>query len=341
MPKVTKHPRLRAKTYKGASGQIHVYYVYDMRQEGVPDIRLGKDFAHAVERWDELHNHKPRTIGRLQEAFDRWRQKELPKYDSAETAKGYAKNLGKLEPVFGQMAWDEIDLPILRRYLDLRTAKTQGNREMTLLALIWGKAVLWGMTRHPWPAAGVKNWKNAESAREFEVTDELFAAVYAEGDQVLRDCMDIATATGMRLTDARQVLMPAGGMLHFRSGKAGKRAFFEVASSPVLSELVKRREKSPGNCLMLLATGTGHEVSARMLRTRWDEARERAADKAAKTGNPGLARAIRAMYLRDMRSRAADLAGDVAEASKLLQHSSKRLTEKHYRTRAEKLRAVR
>ena len=50
---------------------------------------------------------------------------------------------------------------------------------------------------------------------------------------------------------------------------------------------------------------------------------------------------IRAMYLRDMRSRAADLAGDIGEATKLLQHSSQRLTERHYRTKAEKLRAVR
>ena len=41
------------------------------------------------------------------------------------------------------------------------------------------------------------------------------------------------------------------------------------------------------------------------------------------------------MYLRDMRSRAADLAGDIDEASKLLQHSSKALTRKHCRTKAE------
>lgn len=50
---------------------------------------------------------------------------------------------------------------------------------------------------------------------------------------------------------------------------------------------------------------------------------------------------IRAMYLRDMRSRAANLAEDVEAASKLLQHSSKALTEKHYRTKPQTLRAVR
>lgn len=341
MPKVTKYPRLRTQVRRGRAGQVYVYYVYDMRPEGKPDARLGRDYDEALRQWDVLHNHKPRTVGRLQEAFDRWRERELVKYDSAETRKGYGKNLGKLEPVFGQMTWDEITLPILREYLERRTAKTQGNREMSLMSVIWGKAQMWGMTRLPWPAAGVKNWKNEERARSFEVTDALFAAVYAEADQVLRDCMDISTATGMRLTDARTVRMPVDGRLRHKSGKTGKWVEFSVAESPVLAALVERREAMRAHSVMLLTTQTGRQVSMSMLRDRWDDARDLAALKAEKTGNRAFGASIRAMYLRDMRSRAADLAGTIAEASKLLQHSSQRLTEKHYRTKAEILRAVR
>lgn len=341
MPKATKYPRLRTKVYRGASGQAYVYYSYDMRPEGKPDVRLGKDHAEAIRLWDELHNKKPRTIGRLQEAFDKWELQELPKYESAETKRGYAKNLRTIAPVLGHMTWDEVTLPILREYLDRRSAKTQGNREVSLLSIVWGKAMLWGMTRLPWPAAGLKNWKNAEKAREFEVTDELFAAVYAEADQVLRDCMDIATATGMRLTDARTVRMPIGGKLRHKSGKTGKWVEFDVSQSAVLSALVSRRESAKAYCTMLLATDTGRAVSMSMLRGRWEDARDRAALKAEQTGNREFGAQIRAMYLRDMRSRAADLAGDIGEATKLLQHSSQRLTEKHYRTKAEKLRAVR
>lgn len=341
MPKITKYPRLRTKVYKGKGGQAYVYYVYDMRPDGEPDIRLGSDYAEAVAKWDELHNKKPRTIGRLQEAFDRWRQDKLPEYTSAETRKGYAKNLSTLERVVGAMSWEEVTLPVLREYLDRRKAKTQGNREMSLLQLIWGRALLWGMTEKPWPAQGIKNWKNPERPREFEVTDELFAAVYAEGDQVVRDCMDIASATGLRLTDARTIRMPVDGALQIRTSKRGKPARFVVADSPVLSELVARREAMKAASVMLLATNTGRQVSARMLTDRWDDARAKAAKKAEKAGNPEFAARIRAMYLRDMRSRAADLAEDVDEASKLLQHSSKALTAKHYRTRAQTLRAVR
>jgi hypothetical protein len=341
MPRITKYPRLRTKVYKGRSGQAYVYYVYDMRPDGKPDIRLGKDYDKAIELWQQLHHKIPLTIGRLEEAFARWEERELPKYDSAETRKGYAKNLKAIRPVFGGMAWDEIDLPTLRLYLDKRTAKTQGNREMSLLQIIWSKALIWGMTRQPWPAQGIKNWKNPEQAREFEVTDAMFAAVYAEADQVLRDCMDIATATGMRLTDARTVRMPACGVLRHKADKTGKWAEFDVSLSPVLSALVARREATKAHCTMLLATDTGRQVSMRMLRDRWEDARDKAARKAEVTGNPEFGRTIRAMYLRDMRSRAADLAVDIGEASKLLQHSSQRTTERHYRTRAEKLRAVR
>jgi hypothetical protein len=247
----------------------------------------------------------------------------------------------RIEPVFGQMTWDTITLPILREYLDRRTAKTQGNRELALMSIIWGKALLWGMTRCPWPAAGVKNWKNQESARTFEVTDALFNAVYSEADQVLRDCMDIATATGMRLTDARTIRMPVDGIIRHKPSKTGKAVEFDVSASPVLAALVVRREAAKAHCVMLLCTDTGRQVTPAMLRDRWEDARDKAALKASKTGNPDFAKSIRAMYLRDMRSRAADLAGNMADASKLLQHSSQALTAKHYRNKAEKLTAVR
>lgn len=341
MPKITKYPRLRTKVYKGAGGQAYVYYVYDMRPDGEPDIRLGKDHAEAVAKWDELHNRKPRIVGRLQEAFDKWRDEVLPKYASKETRDGYTKNLRKLEPVFGQMSWDEITVPILVKYLQLRSGKTQANREMSVMQLIWGKAILWGFTQRTWPAAGIKGWKNPEREREFAVTDELFTAVYAEGDQVVRDCMDIASATGMRLTDARTVRMPVDGVIRYKSSKAGKWAQFEVGQSPTLQAIVERREAMKAFSVMLLATPTGRQVSARMLNDRWDDARDRAAKKAEQTGNPEFAKLIREMYLRDMRSRAADLAEDLQQASKLLQHSSVTLTRKHYRTKAEKLTAVR
>jgi hypothetical protein len=208
---------------------------------------------------------------------------------------------------------------------------------------IWNWSRTEGYTDLPWPAAGMErsDWKNKEKAREFEVTDELFDAVYAEADQVLKDAMDISTATGYRVTDTRTVPIPTDGMLRNTAHKTGKRAKFEILESPVLTAIAARRQSIKADHIMLLSTPTGRPVSYSMLRDRWEAARKTAAEKAEKNGDADLAKSIRAMYLRDMRKRASDLADSDESASKLLQHSNTAITRKHYRSRATKLKPVR
>ena len=154
MPKITKYPRLRVHVRKGRAGQVYTYWFYDMRPEGKPDVALGKDYETALARWDELHNQRPRVRGTCEEAFERWEREKLPAYENAETRRSYAKQLVKLRSKFAAILWEAIKLPHLVRYLEWRTAKTQGNREMALFQIIWNQARLWGMTELPWPAAG-------------------------------------------------------------------------------------------------------------------------------------------------------------------------------------------
>ena len=338
-----QHPRLRSHSRRRKSGRVVVYYFYDMRPDGKPDVPLGTDFDQALAKWREIHERAPRIAGTLEEAFTDWERDVLPNYSSAETKRGYTKNLRQLRPVFGEATWDQVDLPSLKAYLRPRTAKTQGNREMALLSVIWNWARGEGYTSLPWPAAGMERsrWKNREAAREFEVTPQLFAAVYAEADQVLRDCMDISSATGMRLTDARQVLLPAGDVLRLKANKTGKKADFDLSLSAVLPDLIERRRALKADHLMLLSTPDGRPVSQRMLRDRWDEARQRAAVRAYIANDDELGRSIRAMYLRDMRKMASDLVETDEEAATLLQHGNVALTRRHYRTRATKLKPVR
>jgi hypothetical protein len=236
--------------------------------------------------------------GTIQEAIDRWRAECLPLHKD-KTREDYTRHLARIEPVFGKAAWHQVTVPVMRQYLDKRTAKTQGNRELSVLSILWGMARRWGMTELEWPARDLKGWKNPEKPRAFEVTDEMFAAVHHEADQVLKDCMDLASATGMRLTDVRTIAMPSDGLLRFRAGKTSKGAYFVVDESPVLSALVERRKRCDVPCTMLIITPTGRALSERMLRERYDAAREAAAIKAEKSNNPGLASQIRAMYLRD------------------------------------------
>lgn len=338
MPRKSKYPRLRVHVRKGKGGQVWTSYWFDMRGEGVPDISLGSDYETALKKWDELHNKKPRIVGTIEEAFNAWELEVLPTYTSAETRKGYTQNLRHLRPVFNIATWDAVTFPVLKQYLKKRTAKTQGNREMALFSIIWRWAYGEGYTPLPWPAAGMERskWKNKETPRVMEVTDAVFAAIYSAATPMLRAAMDIVTATGLRLTDARTVLMPTSGVLHVRASKTGKASTFEVALSPVLQTIVAGRSQIEANHLMLLSTPSGRPVSARMLREAFETARAAAAE-----AHPELAEAIKAMYMRDMRKRAADLAGDLKEASELLQHSSTKVTADHYRTKPTKVRPVR
>jgi site-specific recombinase XerC len=336
MPKRTPYPRLRTHVRKGAKGQVWVSYFYDNRPE--KDIPLGSDYDEAIKKWREIHEHKPRIAGTLLEAMERWQAESLPTYSNAETRKSYARQLGNLKPVFGPATWDQIGMPELKGYLKKRSAKTQGNRELAVLSIVWNYARGEGYTKLPWPAAGMEKskWKNKEVARQVEVSDALFAAVYSEAGSLLRDAMDLASATGLRLTDCRTVQIPPGDVLRVRASKTGKNAEFSLGDSAVLGRLVEARRKVSATHLLLLTTSSGRPVSARMLRDRWDEAREKAAQ-----AHPELADELRAMFLRDMRKRASDLAANLEEASRLLQHSSVSVTAKHYRTKATKLRPVR
>ncbi len=340
------HPKLRAHTRKRKSGRVVTYYFYDRRTEGEEDIPLGSDYDQALAKWKEIHEHKPRIAGTIEEAFSAWEsdtQAGLPSYSNPDTRKDYQKCLAKLRPVFGPSTWEAVQFVHLKTYLKKRSAKTRANREMSVLQIVWNWARGEGLTTLPWPAAGMERskWKNQEHARRFEVTDDLFEAVYQAGDQVLRDCMDVASATGMRLKDVIAVLLPAGDTLRLKASKTGKAVDFDLSLSAVLPELIRRRRAIKAGHLMLLSTRTGRPVSLTMLRTRWEFAREWAALNVEAAGESELAAEIRAMFLRDMRKRAGDLAESDEEASKLLQHSSVSVTRKHYRTKVARLKTVR
>jgi hypothetical protein len=103
---------------------------------------------------------------------------------------------------------------------------------MSVFQVVWNYARIKGLTELPWPAAGMERsgWKNKEKARKAPVTDAMFEAVYAEGDQLLRDAMDLASATGMRVTDVRTVpLPPTATSCGWRPARPARKADFDLA----------------------------------------------------------------------------------------------------------------
>lgn len=242
------YPRLRIRIRRRKSGKVVVYYFYDATAAGGGEIALGADYDWAVAQWKEINARgtaQPTIAGTLEEAFSRWEAEVLPEYKSAETKRGYAKSLRMMRPAFANATWDKVDLPTIKAYLKKRTAKTQGNREMALLSIVWNWSRGEGLTTLPWPAAGMERsrWKNKERARKIKVQDAVYDAIYAEAPQHIRDCMDLGSATGMRLTDCITVLMPRGQILTLEANKTGKEAEWDLNLSQVLPGLVARRDR--------------------------------------------------------------------------------------------------
>lgn len=320
MPKKTRFPGLRTHVRKGKAGQRWVSYSLDRRAEGEKNIPLGTDYAEALKRYADIKAGRGRVKGTIEEAFARWEAEVLPAH-KPETKAGYTKHLRHIRPVFSPAAWENIGMPTLDAYLEKRTAKTQGNREMALLSLIWRWAVRKGITTVQWPGVGHEKsrWKNTEKPRTVEVTDAMFAAVYASGGCLLRDYLDIATATGLRVGDvvALRLSDMRGTALAITAQKTGKPHTIDVTDS-VLLAVVERRKSIKAEHLFLLAEGR-KPVTYRMLLARFNAARAIAAKTVPECAG---------LILRDCRKRAAQLAGD--GATDLLQHSSKAVTSKHY-----------
>jgi integrase len=322
MPKRTKHPRLRVHVSIGKAGQVWKSWFYDMRGTGERDIALGSDYDAALRQWADIRAGKGRARGTIEEAFARWEREELPN-KTPQTRDDYAKHLRHIRPVFGPAAWENVGMKTLKGYLKARSAKVQANREMAVLSIVWRWAQTEDLTRQPWPAAGLERsrWKNPESARRVEVTDAMFAAVYGAADRLLRDYLDIATATGLRVHDVVGLRLSdiRGDKLVVVANKTretGKLPLeIDIAGSVVL-DVLARRPKVPH--LFLLADGR-RPVTARQLGDRFKAARAEAAKIVPECAG---------LYLRDCRKRAAQLAGD--GATNLLQHSSKSVTDKHY-----------
>jgi hypothetical protein len=341
MPKKSKHPGLRAHSWRTAGGEIRTAYYLDNRAgqhqaDGPQEIRLGTDYERALQRWRELVLLAPMQAGTIGEAMARWERDELPGYRES-TRRDYGLCLASIRPVFGPAAWPRVDMPVLARYLAERKAKTRANRELALLSIIWRRAMLWGLTTLPWPAAGLERskWKNREKPRAFEPGPDHFAAVYSHASQVLRDAMDIISATGLRVRDAISVGIPADGVLRGAASKTGKRFAIDMTASAALAPLLERRKGYPAAHLCLLSHPGGGRVTERQLIQQWQTARAKAV--AAHPKLPGLA----GMYLRDLRKLAAEDAESLAAAAALLQHDDPRLTRAHYRRTPAAVKAVR
>ena len=149
----------------------------------------------------------------------------------------------------------------------------------------------------------------------------------------------LATCCIRRPADVLKIALTdlSGGFLLIGQGKTEKRLRLRLEDAGVQSELstcinnlLERRAINGVKTSTLITNSSGLRMSLQMLRNRWDDAREKAATKAAVDGDPALSSSIRQFQFKDIRPKAASEI-DLTHASRLLGHSTEEMTKKVYR----------
>ncbi|OAE10680.1 integrase [Pseudomonas simiae] len=316
------------------NGTVWVGYYY--RDANGKELPLGGDLDKARLKWAELEaKAKPADLKILQGIFDRYERDIIPK-KAPRTQKDNRAELKHLRKGFEGAPIDAITPSMVAQYRDARTAKTRANREIALLSHVFNMAREWGFTDRENPCAGVR--KNKEKVRDYYANDMVWAAVYGQAPQELKDAMDLAYLTGQRPADviAMKKGDVEGDFLTVQQGKTSKRLRIQMQTDSVKNSLglliddITARNKHHISQHFVLSK-TGMRVSQQMLRNRWDDAREAAVALAASEGRAGDAEKIRQFQFKDIRPKAASEITDIADASLLLGHSEQEITKRVYR----------
>jgi integrase len=162
---------------------------------------------------------------------ERWKKEELHKL-AFRTQKSYAEHLVNLQEAFKDFTLDDIRAVDVRQYLDRRSKKVAGNREVSLLSVIFNWARERGLTNGANPCLGVK--RNKESPRGRYVTDEEYDAALAKAPSFLQDTMDLALLTGQRVSDVLKMTRQdmRDGVLSVVQDKTGAKVGIRACPRP-------------------------------------------------------------------------------------------------------------
>ncbi|MET3052075.1 tyrosine-type recombinase/integrase [Pseudomonas alkylphenolica] len=333
-------PRMLRRVRNLKSGSQWVGYYYDGRDENGKrvEIPLGTDLDVAKMEWAKLDRKAvPKIVRLLGDVFNRYERDVIPS-KMPRTQKDNLLSLKQLRGAFNEAPIDAITPQIIAQYRDKRSGKVRANREISLLSHIYNMAREWGITERENPAAGVR--KNKERPRDFYAGPEIWDAVYRWAASELRDAMDLAYLTGQRPADVLSMRATdcVDGHLQVAQRKTSKKLRIQLQTNSQLNDLglllerllEQRKERSARNPY-LITTEDGRNVTASMLRLRFDGARKSAVKEALESQDKVLAEQIRLFQFRDIRPKAASEIVDLARASRLLGHTDKRITEYVYR----------
>lgn len=296
-------PRMTARTMK--SGRVRYYYTGFGGKKP-----LGSDLNQARLEWAKLENGEDESV-KFVAISNRWKKEELPKL-SFRTQKSYSEHLANLQEAFKAFTLNDIQAVSVRQYLDKRSKKVAGNREVSLLSIIFNWARERGLTNNPNPCLGVK--RNKESPRRRYVTDEEYDAACMKAEPFLRDTMDLALLTGQRVSDVLKMTRQdmRDGVLWVVQDKTGAKVGIRIEGDlKIVLERVLARPHAVSS-VFLIADERGQRVSYWAI-------------------NYAFKRLGVDWQFRDLRAKAATDSPDIKAAQDLLGHATEATTAKVYR----------
>lgn len=324
-------PRMSRKAWRDRHGVEHVafYYLHPRDEQGRQRMEpLGTERALALRKWAEIEaKAPPLESGLLEPIFARYGREIVPR-KALRTQRDNEVMLKLLRDTFGAMSIEAIQPRHIRGYLDKRTAKVRANREMALFSHVWNKAREWGYTDRANPVQGIE--KNRETGRDIYVSDEELTLVYKHCPPVLQDLIDLAYLTGQRPGDVMRYRweMVRDGALWIQQGKTRRK--LQIAIEGELETVIERiRTREGVKGLWLLTDPKGQPLKQfGFTRSAFDKARAMAEEEAAAQGI-----AFRRWQLRDLRPKAASDIESMAQARKLLGHTTENMTAHYVRQR--------
>lgn len=322
----------RLRERKKKSGKV--YYYYDAGGKPRKEIPLGSDYGLAIMEYAKLEKDrtaadKARAVITFRYVAERYMVEVVPT-KAKSTQDGNERELRQLLAFFDDppAPLEAIEPQHVKQYLRYRkSAPVRANREKALLSAIWNFARECGYTALANPCAGIKG--NKEVGRDVYVEDDLFARVYEQADQPLRDAMDLAYLAGQRVADTLRMdeRDVRDGFLHVTQAKTKAKRRIEVVGElkALLDRIALRKSGYKIHSTRLIVIDGGQPMTYHMLRGRFDAARAAA----------GVDKAL--FQMRDLRAKAgtdkADASGDIRQAQKQLGHTSVVMTEHYVRNR--------
>tara|TARA_B100001971_G_C18197782_1_gene542602 strand:+ start:379 stop:1350 length:972 start_codon:yes stop_codon:yes gene_type:complete len=202
-------------------------------------INLGKNFAKACTEWANIID-EPKKLIKMKEIIEQYIIEEASQ-KAERTYKDNIKEATYLTKVFGQMIPKDIKPKHIYGYLRERgkDSKIRSNREISLLSVIFKKAIEWGCDIDINPCVGIN--KHPEPERERYITDEEFEARKKVMPEWIALVMDIAYFTSARKGDLLKINIQKdikNNMLYITQEKTGKKqAYFLSDENGNLNDL--------------------------------------------------------------------------------------------------------